>query len=601
MSLILLLVGAWAIGSRAIRRIDLEGAERGSAALLSGLCILAVPFMAIGSVSILAAQIVLIAGVCAWLLMRARRETRKPDDTGEPSVIRAPKLTRVESMCAAVIGLALGLAFISAIAPATSWDAASAHVALAQDYSREGRLHVFEGNSYSGYPHLLHTLYTAAYWNGGERAASLLNWTFALLAVMACYALGKRVGDRTSGFLGAALFSTAPLFFDQAGTSGIDLPFAALVLGAMTLLYAWHGRPLDTFIVMAGLLAGSSCGVRHTGYIVCALMFVGLIVFGRERRFRAAALFAIVAIAAAAPWLIRAGVTTGNLTYPMFAGVFGDTGLADDQATPIGGHETVANLSAMGAAAFPVDVLLRPWRYDGWMKSPGPAVLAFGVAGLFVGLRRTLPLGLFALAGAVPFYFFQRFARYVFPFYAPLFAVGGLAPHGAGKASRWVWAVAFAGMSAGLLLGAAMTHFKFPVALGLELRDAYLRERVDRFEAFEWLDARRGEPGTILMLDPRTLYIDRPTYANIYALAEIAGASEDAQIAWLDERDVQYVFYPVAYVEESPVFAAHGLDALARDWLDGGAGFEVVETIETPRRDGTGMEQTHILRRTGRE
>jgi 4-amino-4-deoxy-L-arabinose transferase-like glycosyltransferase len=593
----LLLIGAWAIGSRATRATGLTGAERGSASMLLGLCALAIPFMIIGSVSTFAAQMVLIAGVCGWLFVRARRETHKPDDTGEPLPIAAPQLTRVESLCAAVIGLALGLAFVSAIAPNTSWDAASAHLALAQDYNRAGRLFVFEGNSYSGYPQLLHTLYTAAYWNGGERAAGLLNWTFALLAVMACYGLGKRIGDRTSGLLGAALFATTPLFFDQAGNSGIDLPFAALVLGAILLLYAWRDTALLSPLILAGVLAGSSCGIRHTGYLVCALAVAGVLVCAKDRRVSAALVFAAVALFAAAPWLLRSGITTGNPAYPMFASAFGAAGMADDQSTPIGGHETVRQSGVLGAVVFPVDVVLRSWRYDGWTKSPGPMVLVLGIPGLLLARRRALPLGAFALAGAVPFYFFQRFARYVFPFYAPLFAVAGLAPGTVTKGSRVVWAVAFIGLAVGLTLGLAMTYFKFPAAFGLELRDAYLRDRVDRYAAFEWLNDRREEPGTVLTLDPRALYIDRSTYANIYALSAIADAPEDTQREWLNDRAIRYVFYPVAYVEESPVFAAHGLDALARAWLAGGAGFEVATVIETPRRDGTGTEQTYILER----
>ena len=593
MSLIMLLIGAWAFGARAVDAAALRGAERAAVTMLTGLCAIAVAVMIVGSVSLFAAMTGLIVGVCGWLIVRARRESRKPDDAGEPAVVPAPKLTRVESLCAAVIGVALGLGFVSAVAPNTSWDAASAHLALAQDYTREGRLYVYEGNTYSGYPQLLHTLYASAFWNGGEIGAGLLNWLFALLAVLACYALGKRLGDRTSGFLGAALFATTPLFFDQAGTSGIDLPFAALVLGAIVLLYAWADACSMTVLLLAGFLAGSSCGIRHTGYLVCALLVGGLVLFAPRDRVKAAGVFVAVAVLAATPWVVRSGVTTGNPTYPMFASVFGVSGLVDDQTTPIGGHETVQRSRVFDAIVFPVDVVLRPWHYDGWTKSPGPAVLVFGAAGLAMGLRRTAPLGLFAVAGALPFYFFQRFARYVFPFYAPLFAVGGLS----GRAGRGVWAVALASMAFGLTLGAGMTYFKFPAAFGLQLRNAYLNERIDRYEAFEWLNARREAPGVVLTLDPRAFYIDRPTYANIYALAEIADASEEAQIAWLDERDVRYVFYPVAYVDESPVFAAHGLDALAQRWIGGGAGFEVAATIETPRRDGSGNEVTHILRR----
>jgi hypothetical protein len=112
----------------------------------------------------------------------------------------------------------------------------------------------------------------------------------------------------------------------------------------------------------------------------------------------------------------------------------------------------------------------------------------------------------------------------------------------------------------GLVLHAAAVHFKVPAALRLESRENYLGRRVERYAAFAWVNRELAdEPGTILTHDPRTYYLDRPTYRNYEALRQqLLGKPVDDIVAWLVERDIRYVLRADAYMwcptDELPIF-----------------------------------------------
>jgi hypothetical protein len=500
----------------------------------------------------------------------------------------------MEWVCLAVTGLALGAAVVSALAPATGWDATVAHLALPADYHRIGRIAPLPGNVYSGYPHLPHVFYTAAYASGLEKPAMLVGTTFAFLACLAVYHLGNALTSRRVGLIAMAILATSPVFVDQAGAPGVDLLFAAFTAMGLTGLALWRNHRQTPYLVFAALIVGASCGVRHTGLLVLVLLSVAVLLLGRERRLRHGALFAGVACLAAAPWLARAWWVTGNPVFPFLAEWFPSADFPHVGITGLGAHETVAQTGGIGLTGllrFPWDIVMRPSQYDGWTKSPGVLVLALGVPGLFVGGRAARALGAFSGAGLAAFYVFQRFARYLLPFFVPMMVVAALAAERMPRLRRPVQALLLFTFAYGLVLHAAAIHFKVPVVQGKQTRDEYLTQRVERYPAFQWANRHLNDGGVILSPDQRSYYLDAPAFQNHWAMNALAEMTPEARRDWLVRHNIRYLMLPLGFLAEAHALAP--FRPVVEAWRRDTAHFERLETLSVPKRDG-GVERVEF-------
>ncbi len=578
---------------------------------LLGLAGTAAVTLAIGSWSLRAAQAaIMVLAVLGVVRVLLRHHTDTVADTAEPN-----PLGWVEWFCLGATVAALVVALVGALAPVTGWDATVAHLALPMDYAREGRIVLVHGNEYSGYPHLLHTLFAVAYYGGGETAVSLVNWGFAALACLAAYTLGVRLGGRRCGLISAAILATAPIFVDQAQAPSLDLAFCGLTLAALTALFAWRDTGQRCHLLNAALLVGSSCGVRHTGYLVAVLLAVG-IALSRDFRdtkdckdnkkniprsaFRVprlvnVALFAFVAALAASPWLIRSALIVGNPVYPFFSSLLGNSAMPHWEVTAIASHASVTDTRFLGLLRFPWDLVMHPERFDGWTKSPGGLILFLGIPGLIMGTRRARALGAFSVAGLVTFFYFERLARYLLPFLAPMMAVAALACCRLKSIRRVAESLVVISVLFGLAIGAAAVHFKIPVVFGLETRDEYLAKRVERYAAFEWVNEHIPKDETMLTFDRRTYFIKGRTYQNDEPVRRLAGASVEEQVAWMKAQEIQWVLVPVTYLEESPGYRTT-LFPIVDPWRHDPEHFERVASLDIARNRGQGAERVEVYK-----
>jgi len=591
MTLVLILLAAHALG-----RILVPGAgalprtERLVQCFLLGAAGAGLVVLVVGSVSLTAAQVVLAGVAAAGLLTR-----RRTDGVGERPAV--PPLDWVERAGLAAVTAALGLTFLGALAPVTGWDATVAHLALPADYAREGHIALQPGNVYSGYPHLAHCLYAAAYHHGGALPVSVLSWALGGSACAAVYVLGARLSCRRVGILAAALLATAPIYMDQAGTVSIDLAFAAFATAALAAVAAWFDEKRLAALVAAGLLAGSACGIRHTGYLVCAFLALAVLMGRSPKRFRATACFGLAALAAAAPWLVRSALLTGNPFFPLLAGWFPEGPIAHVAVDGAGVHESIARsggISFLGFLRFPWDIIMRPGWYDGWNKSPGGLVLVLGLPGLLLGTWRVRAAGGYGVAGCALFYFYQRFARYMLPFFIPLMVVAAAATERAGRLRPVLLAAVAVMVLFGLGLHGAAVSFKVPVVVGLQSRDDYLAARVERYAAFQYANAHCAD-GTVLTVDQRSYYLDMPAFQNHWAMKRLAALPLGEQAAWLREHNIRYVMLPLDFIEESGALR-EDLGPMADAWRHAPRFFEPVgDPLVIPRPRG-GLDHVVFLR-----
>ncbi|HIJ66100.1 MAG TPA: hypothetical protein HPP77_09130, partial [Candidatus Hydrogenedentes bacterium] len=328
---------------------------------------------------------------------------------------------------------------------------------------------------------------------------------------------------------------------------------------------------------------------------VCVLLGLGA-AFARAGAFqRRVGWYAGTAFLAAAPWLLRSAFLVGNPVYPFLTQVFSDGGIPDSDITALGAHDTIGVVGLKSFLMFPWDIVMRPELYDGWSKSPGGLVLVLGLPGLVVGGKRAGWLGAFSIGGGACFFFFQRFARYMLPFFVPMMVVAAVAAVRLKPLRVPVSALLLITFLYGLGLDAAAAHFKFPAAFGCESRDAYLERRVERYAAFQWANGHIDPAGgAVLTLDPRSYYLNVPTYQNFFALLEIRDLPLRTQLAWLQRRNITHLFLPVAYIEESPKYREWRLTTLVERWRADRRHFNRLKRFELPRPQGEGVECVEI-------
>lgn len=594
MSFLIILIAAWGTGAAMLRHVPIDDPlESLGFRLLVGLAPVAVLSVAVGSYSLHGAQYVL-GGIAFLTVLLSLRGTAGKGGTPRSPRPRA-ELSWLERGAAAAVLCAWLLALVGALAPATGWDGAVAHLALPSDYVRAGRIAVAPGNVYSGYPHFAHSLYAVAMLGGYELPVSLLNWSLGCVACLSVYSLGRRAGTRQTGLVAAALLATAPIYMDQAGNVGIDLPFVAYSTAALAAFFWWRDEQRLGWLVIAGLLAGSSCGIRHTGYLVCVLLAAGALVTSlRDRPLRNLAVFGAAGLVAALPWLLRSWAVTGNPVFPFLLSLFPASPIDHIAVSTPGSHESIARASGMGLVAllrFPWDIVMRPALYDGWNKSPGGMILVLGVPGLIVGSARARGLGVFSAAGGLAFFFFQRLARYLLPFFTPMMVVAALGAERLPRGRRAVALLLIFSFAYGLALHAAAVHFKIPVVLGRQSKADYLNERVERYGAFEYANAHLNDGGTILTLDQRTYYLDAPSYQNHWSLKRIAALPLAEQVAWLHAQGIRYIMVPEDFIAESGALSGV-IGDMVKQWQRRPDYFEPIGTpLQLPRKGGSGVEK----------
>lgn len=591
MALVILVVVSLALGRWATRGLRFRGLfEALVFRLFAGLALCSVLILVTGSISLRLTQFVMLAAAAAGLAYEVFSETRQ-----EQSFRQQPRdpFALVDWACVLALVGAATLTFLGASAPATGWDACVAHLALPMDYAREGRILFWEGNEYSAYPHLAHVLFAYTFFQGGETSTAWASWLLGMMAWAAAYVLGCRTENRRCGIVAAAVLATSPIFMDQAGTVSVDLAFCAFALAALAALMAWYDERRTGWLLLAAFLAGSSCGIRHTGYLTCLLMALGVLLAAREDRIRAAGWFGGCAFAAALPWLLRSAFLVGNPFFPFFASLLGSGTLPHREVAGLGIHETAADTGLKRLLMFPWDIVMRPHFFDGWTKSPGGLALFLGIPGLFVGGRKARALGAFSLSGIVAFFYFQRLARYVLPFLAPMMIVAGVAASRLKTLRHLVVTVLVLWFGYALVLDLAAVHFKVPVIIGLESRKEFLEDRVERFPAFEWVNEHVPSNETVFTFDRRTFFIKGRTFQNDEPLRRLRDKPIEEQVAWLKANNIKWVFLPVTYIEESSGLRSAFLDMIT-SWQRHRRYFTLEQALDIPRPRVGGTERVEI-------
>lgn len=481
-----------------------------------------------------------VAGAALWgiinyqyLLRTPSGKTDRTPDFSIPNVLPMILWT----------GGALYTLLSHAFMPPHEWDELAYHLALAKLYTSFHKIIYIPYIVQSNWPLNTEMLFSWGLLLGSEVTSHLITWFMSIWTTYGLYLLSKNFFNTRVGRLSAALFLTIPLVKRLSGTGLIDISLPLYGTAALYCYCKHTQRPSLGWATLCGLASGFAAGSKLTGvaYIILfgILLVLELTVLkknAREQMVRAIGVFIIMSLLIASPWYIRSYIFTGNPIWPFFFEIFG--GKNWDQ---LGTENLLKNFEKTVTVSLPRNawglfsslwyLFLFPHYLGGYHGGIGIVTLfLFILASLIVILpfwssyelkliRAISFLGLSFYIGW--FFFLPHEIRYLFPTFPSIAVTAAFALDKIWKATRksilgWtVMLVLFGGLFREFpWFETGQRHLVFsrvPVWTESQAREQFLKNRVDAFPAFRFIN-QNTPPNAIILLLPyenRGYYLDR--------------------------------------------------------------------------------------------
>jgi hypothetical protein len=239
-------------------------------------------------------------------------------------------------------GCCLLTAFMT-FAPPLGWDALMYHLEAPRLYIQAGRIEALPRIGQASFPFGAEMLFLWGMLLRSEGLGQSFSWLYGVLSIPACIIFARRffgqwgaVRARQAGILAAALYLSAYhvwLLMTWAYTDLMLAFYALLALHAILIAIentttgtntAWLG-------LLAGIMAGLSCGGKYTAITGAAGAMLGALVYaglsrprpGYGKLIQAGVFYTIGGTLSFAPWLIRNILWSGNPVAPLFGGIRG--------------------------------------------------------------------------------------------------------------------------------------------------------------------------------------------------------------------------------------------------------------------------------------
>ncbi len=486
-------------------------AERIAVAGGLGLAILSLCAFALAAAGLFRPLPLLLVGATLALVSVVARD-REPPPVGRPS--------RAEAGVIAAILMAIVASLPFLAAPEVAYDAVYYHLPVARDIASAGAL-VFEPDFvFTAFPLGAELLYAIGAVFGALEGARSIHFATGVLALLASYALGRRLHSKRAGFVAALAWCVTPLIVGEMLIAYVDLFPALFAALASLCALRWLDGHRTRDAALAGVFLGAGFAVKLTMAVAAIPLLVALALVGARSR-RDALHLGVTAAAAtlvAAPHYLRAAIVTGNPVFPYFNGMFGSRYWEPVNDTFDHLHFGVGR-SPLDFALLPVSLIFSPDRFDQsflpYLSGLPLAVAAACVFSLATG-GRVRVIALVVLFGTAAWFAYAQYARYLIPIFpagaalvgrsvAPLLEERRLLPRLAAKTGV---------VAAALFGGALMVIMFFSTApelsweaggppplrysLALESRDAYLERNLRHYAMYRWLAANFTADGPVL-------------------------------------------------------------------------------------------------------
>jgi 4-amino-4-deoxy-L-arabinose transferase-like glycosyltransferase len=354
--------------------------------------------------------------------------------------------------------------------------------------------------------HLTEAFYGFGMGLGGDGVAKLLALAFGMGAVLAVFAIARRLAGAEAGMWGAILFGTTPIVHLLSTAAYADVSEAFFLASSVLALIRIRDRaPGGSFLVCAGL-AGAAVGAKLPALFAAPVIAILAVVeLFRRRKAAPAAAIALaggaVSAVAVVPWYAVNFAFTGSPIYPIPSRFFPGRGLSD--AMIVYRHFGLDRSWKSALAMVPALTFSTRRFGEGLVTGALGLVVPLAllvVVALAVGGRQARLAALVAISLAIGWFASLQYGRYMVPLFSiAIPAIVAVCPWRPIRLRRLVRAAFFAGIVGQALVIPVqywMVPERFPLALAIggESRRTFLSTVVPPYAAIEWLNGVVG-PG----------------------------------------------------------------------------------------------------------
>lgn len=323
------------------------------------------------------------------------------------------------SRLATIYLVAIGLfTLAAALLPPIDWDGLFYHLTAPKLFIQAHQISPGLDIPHFNFPFLAEMLFAYAMLLRGDIAAKLIHTLYGLLLAGIVYLTARRHLSSQSGWPAVLILLSMPMIVTLAGWAYNDLALAFYQLAALYALLrsqvvssqksdsessnpnARFPTPDSRWLILSGVFAGLSMGLKYTGFI--GPLAIGLVLlWWLVRRnlavypspfalhyFKPLLSFALPAFIVALPWYLKNFFFTGNPFYPFLAGVFDGLFWDPFRAAWYAQAGTGIGFEAKTLAALPILAMLGVRDVNYFDGRTGPLFLAFLPLILLYGLFR---------------------------------------------------------------------------------------------------------------------------------------------------------------------------------------------------------------------
>lgn len=409
---------------------------------------------------------------------------------------------------------------IGSLAPVTSWDAVTYHLALPKVYLMNHKIFNLPFHL-SGFSANMSMLYLLGLLINGEVLANLINFLFSVLVVLLIFTFCKRFLTVKIGLLAATVYYAMPVVNLTSSSLMVDQGTTFFLLLSLYAFYEWFILEDKRFFIISAIFYGFTLGCKYTLLIFAPLFLFFIVLKTHKQRVHLIkslnfiAVFSVMSFIIFAPWLVKNLFFTGNPFYPFLGRFFPSRYL---NLAPI----ELYYLHVVPAAFKRnfTNLLFLPWNLtmvDVWEDAIGPLYLIFIP---FTFILKQVPKTIKRILSFSILYLFFSFYcllwshnRYLLPIFPLCSIVSAFVVYWLTDKDKilkcFITSLLVFCVSFNLILLIGQNYFKFPVVLGFETREQYLSKRVPTYETIKYLNLS-DDVKLVLFLDPRTYYSDKP-------------------------------------------------------------------------------------------